>query len=735
MDPGVATHYTLRDCQIDKPPAPDTYAAKPAAADTAAVAADDTAANVAAADDAAATATATATAAAAAADDDDDDDDDDADADAATATAAATADYDDTTTAAATDAAATAAYAATTTAAATATTAATAADAAATADDATSTADTADATATADAVDTATDAATTADIAANATAATDADATAAWQPILNCSPWPQPCKSIKIIRTHSSATQIYDLWYSPNGLVGSRHSIPPTHLSSAALLVDTPDTDAASLAHLDLGHRPLHTGGVRQPPPSVWDCLVSCHNSMGQSLARKRVEQGVRLYNQQKHVAAVKKWKQAMRRIRKDNDCFITLGYLAQANMDWGRYRELLDFGFQQLDIANELDSPMLRADAYLTLARGNEKLGNLEKTVSYCRHSLYNQCDQSRTTGQVHLTLGSTYAVYSSFTKAIEHYELALKVSRSIRDTALELQVYCGLGYTFCLLQDFEKALSFSAKAFELAKTFQILELNSKYQRLSLLTLATPLRKLGRLHEARDCCQDALKLALTAGDRPSHARCLTILGDIHRQCLDVQRAFKRYEASMQLMKNMEDKYGQLIALNGISKTLGLMRRQSKICDCRPLDINNKVIDQASALGCKLLMRSAHIRLAEIYRILNDKENDQLQERLAACLTEEMELVCGVCGDRYGDQGGNSLDALPCSHIFHAKCVRDLMAQDRKKKKRICPDCRKSLNSRLMLICYDELKAAYGNEGGMRFPRYHSSPSPDDQPL
>ena len=66
-------------------------------------------------------------------------------------------------------------------------------------------------------------------------------------------------------------------------------------------------------------------------------------------------------------------------------------------------------------------------------------------------------------------------------------------------------------------------------------------------------------------------------------------------------------------------------------------------------------------------------MRSAHIRLGELYRVLNDEENHTLQERLASCLTEEMELVCGVCKERYGDQGGNSLDALPCSHIFHAK--------------------------------------------------------------
>ncbi|KAL7632023.1 UNVERIFIED_CONTAM: hypothetical protein RMT77_017657 [Armadillidium vulgare] len=502
--------------------------------------------------------------------------------------------------------------------------------------------------------------------------------------------------------------------------------MPSHQLSSSALLPDTPDRDSLRGSRMNIGGSRSNISISRlnmndslvqgpPPPPSIWDCLVSCHSRMGQRLARKRVEQGVRLYNQQKHLAAVKKWRQALRRIQKDNDRFVTLGYLAQAHMDWGRYRELLDYGFQQLDIANELDSPMLRAEAYLTLAKGNERLGNLEKALTYCRHSLYNQCDQSRVTGNVHYTLGNIYTTFSAFCKALEHYELALKVSRVIHDISLELQVYCGLSFLFCYLQDFEKALSFGAKAFELSKTFIVLELNSKYQRMAFICLSTPLRKLSRIHEARDCCQDALKLSLAANDHPSYARCLLILADIHRQCLDVQRAYKHYEACMNLMTKMEDKYGQLLALNGIAKVLGVMRRQSRICDCRPLEINNKVVDAASSIGCKLIMRSSHNRLADLYRILRDDENERLQTRLADCLTEEMELVCGVCRDPIADTPGNSIDALPCSHIFHNKCVRDLIGSgDRKKRKRICPDCRKSLNSRMMLICYDELKAAYG---------------------
>lgn len=77
---------------------------------------------------------------------------------------------------------------------------------------------------------------------------------------------------------------------------------------------------------------------------------------------------------------------------------------------------------------------------------------------------------------------------------------------------------------------------------------------------------------------------------------------CLSLL----TLCPLAQRAYKRYEASMQMMVHLEDRQGQLIAINGMAKTLGLMRRQSKICDCRPLEINNKVIDLASSLGCKV---------------------------------------------------------------------------------------------------------------------------------
>lgn len=47
--------------------------------------------------------------------------------------------------------------------------------------------------------------------------------------------------------------------------------------------------------------------------------------------------------------------------------------------MDWGKYREALEYGHHQLGISEELDSPTMRAEAYLNLARAHERLGKLK--------------------------------------------------------------------------------------------------------------------------------------------------------------------------------------------------------------------------------------------------------------------------------------------------------------------------------------------------------------------
>jgi hypothetical protein len=46
--------------------------------------------------------------------------------------------------------------------------------------------------------------------------------------------------------------------------------------------------------------------------------------------------------------------------------------------MDWGKFRDALDYGHHQLGISEELDNPQMRSEAYLNLARAHERLGEL---------------------------------------------------------------------------------------------------------------------------------------------------------------------------------------------------------------------------------------------------------------------------------------------------------------------------------------------------------------------
>lgn len=127
-------------------------------------------------------------------------------------------------------------------------------------------------------------------------------------------------------------------------------------------------------------------------------------------------------------------------------------------------FRDSIDFGHKQLCISEELDSPNMRAEAYLNLARAHERLGALDRALDYARHrypypfaemlfkpesisvsfprSLYNERDQYAIAGLVHLTVGRVHLELAGFCKALEAFQRAHKIAHSIQDPSLELQV-----------------------------------------------------------------------------------------------------------------------------------------------------------------------------------------------------------------------------------------------------------------------------------------------------
>ncbi|XP_031839327.1 43 kDa receptor-associated protein of the synapse homolog isoform X3 [Nomia melanderi] len=422
---------------------------------------------------------------------------------------------------------------------------------------------------------------------------------------------------------------------------------PASHQLSATALLGSPDgsrhpLDVCEFTEEDYHHQNSNGNGHYQNGRSgagFWECLVGCRRRLDQHLARRRVEQGLKLYRAHKQQAAVRKWRGALKNIRQREDKFALLGYLYQAYMDWGKYRDSIDFGHKQLCISEELDSPNMRAEAYLNLARAHERLGALDRALDYARHSLYNECDQCATAGLVHLTVGRVHLELAGFCKALEAFQRAHKIAHSIQDPSLELQ-------------------------------------------------------------------EATRLSLVSGDQASYARSIRIMGDIYRKKTDINKAFRQYESAMGSAAATGDRLCQMEAMDGAARCLEALRLQHKICNCRPLEFNTRLLEVAGSVGAKFLVRTVRSRLSRIYGSLGDEEQKAHHERLAAAMEEDLELRCGGCNEPFGLEP-DSLEALPCSHILHARCAYEILKRRDKKKKRLCPDCHKSVSSRLYLHCED----------------------------
>lgn len=168
----------------------------------------------------------------------------------------------------------------------------------------------------------------------------------------------------------------------------------------------------------------------------------------------------------------------------------------------------MLIYSIHQIDLANEADNCYMRAEAYLNLARSNELLSDYHKAVCYCRHSLQNPPKDPRCHGYVYMCQGNAYFGFSKFSTAIENYERAMQIATQTHDKALELQILGALGNFYITLRDTERGLSYHTKAADLAKGFNICDLGSKYQRVTTINMATPLRRIGRLNEALEYCE-----------------------------------------------------------------------------------------------------------------------------------------------------------------------------------------------------------------------------------
>ncbi|XP_038219828.1 43 kDa receptor-associated protein of the synapse homolog [Zerene cesonia] len=459
----------------------------------------------------------------------------------------------------------------------------------------------------------------------------------------------------------------------------------PAHQLSASRLISSPDPQRHRLddppelysfseeypTEVRNGRWGARFGPAHRPSAGWLECFRIVRSRIDQYLARRKIERGVRLYSQNEQRQAVKIWLSALRGVRHRSDKFALLGHLYQAFMDFGKYRESLEFANRQLGISEELDSAPMRAESYLNLARAHQTLGGLDRALSYARHALYNDCGGGSTAGCVHLTVASVSLELGAFSKAMDSFQKALAVAQAQNDNTLLLQVYVGLSELWRRLRDTERAVACAARACDLGRGPRSTDLNTRHHRVALLQMAAALRARGELGDAYDYCNEALRLSTVAGDQGSFARAVRIAGDVYRRKCDFNKALRHYEVAMGAGQSLGDRLAQMEAMDGAARCLEALRVQGRICNCRPLEFNTRLLEVATSVGSKMLVRRVRLRLADIYTALGDNNAAARQRKAAAAWAAP---ACAKCREPLADRA-EPLASLPCAHIVHHACM------------------------------------------------------------
>uniref|UniRef100_A0AAY4BTI1 RING-type domain-containing protein n=1 Tax=Denticeps clupeoides TaxID=299321 RepID=A0AAY4BTI1_9TELE len=365
---------------------------------------------------------------------------------------------------------------------------------------------------------------------------------------------------------------------------------------------------------------------------------------MGQDQTKQQIEKGLRLYQSNQTDKALEVWLKVLEKTADPGGKFRALGCL-------------ITYALAQIDTAREMEDPDYLTEGYLNLARSNEKLCDFQKTISYCKTCLNMQGTtvSLQLNGQVCLSMGNAFLGLSSFQNALESYEKALRYAPQRRQDA----GVPGLLQPGQLLRpDYEKALFFPCKAAELVNDYGK-SWSLKYRAMSQYHMSVAYRKLERLPDAMECCEESMKIALQHGDRPLQAMCLLNFADIHRCRKDVDKAFPRYESSMCIMTEIGNRLGQASIYLGVGKCCLLQKSTG---------ILQKTQDLAEAVGNKVRNTKKHTSH------LQRQAEERSVVKFLQCV-EELELYCGMCGESIGEKN-QQLQALPCSHIFHLKCLQ-----------------------------------------------------------
>jgi CHAT domain-containing protein/tetratricopeptide (TPR) repeat protein len=245
---------------------------------------------------------------------------------------------------------------------------------------------------------------------------------------------------------------------------------------------------------------------------------------------------------------------------------------------------------------------------------------------------------------GQALLTQGERLSSQGLFARAVETYELALRLAKQLSEKSLTMNALRDIGRVDETRGNYPQALERYQQSLEVAE-----------QITDRLGMARALNGIGNVHDAQGNYSEAarryqqsLKIAEDLGERALMARVLNNLGNIYEQWGDYTLAMEQYQKSLKIKAETDDRAGIAMTLNNIgnlhvnqsnyARALEPLQQSLKISE--ELDYKEGISMTLSNLGNVHLRQGNYAQALALYRqSLKISEELDYKEGIAHLLT------------------------------------------------------------------------------------------------
>lgn len=209
------------------------------------------------------------------------------------------------------------------------------------------------------------------------------------------------------------------------------------------------------------------------------------------------------------------------------------------------------------------------------------------------------------------------TQATPDSLRMALEKYNQALSLLRTMGDRSWEAAALRNIGETYYKLEEMPKALEYYAQSLTLSRAVG----NRSGEAAALNSMGVAYFDLGEMAKALDAYTQALTISRAAGDHSEEAALLYGIGSAYVNLGEMAKALDYFNQDLPVSRATRDRLREAMSLNGIASVYGNLGERQKA-----LDYFDQALPVFRAIGNRSLEAGTLTNIGLVYRELGENQ-------------------------------------------------------------------------------------------------------------